>query len=125
MTKTQRFDVQDRPPVNRWGEGRVTLLGDAAHPMTPNMSQGACQAIEDAVVLGRYLKESADIPQALRAYEERRMPRTAHIARIAWRLGWAVSFENPVVVALRTLAMRATFNTVILRAEERDVGYDF
>ena len=47
-----RNDVYDRPPLRRWGQGRMTVLGDAAHPMTPNMGQGACQALEDAVVLG-------------------------------------------------------------------------
>lgn len=47
-----RTDIYDRDPVKkRWGAGRVTLLGDAAHPMTPDLGQGACQAIEDAVAL--------------------------------------------------------------------------
>src|SRR5262249_48152410 len=51
-----RNDIFDRPPVTRWSEGRVTLLGDAAHPMTPNLGQGACQAIEDAVILASLLQ---------------------------------------------------------------------
>ena len=50
-----RNDISDRDPVDRWGAGRVTLLGDAAHPMTPNLGQGGCQAIEDALVLARCL----------------------------------------------------------------------
>ena len=54
-----RTDIYDREPLGeRWGEGKVTLLGDAAHPMTPNLGQGACQAIEDAVVLARCLGEA-------------------------------------------------------------------
>ncbi|HET9109843.1 MAG TPA: FAD-dependent monooxygenase, partial [Ktedonobacterales bacterium] len=53
-----RNDIYDRPPLTSWSRGRVTLLGDAAHPMTPNMGQGVCQAIEDAVVLAERL--SAD-----------------------------------------------------------------
>lgn len=44
-------DILDRPPTWPWGEGPVTMLGDAIHPTTPNMGQGACQAIEDAVIL--------------------------------------------------------------------------
>ena len=62
-----RGDVFDRPPSSFWGRGRVTLLGDAAHPMTPNLGQGACQAIEDAVVLARCLAERCDAG-ALRRY---------------------------------------------------------
>ena len=71
-----RNDIVDRRPVHRWGEGRVTLLGDAAHPTTPNLGQGACQAIEDAVVLGKALRDADDPVAALRAYEDRRRART-------------------------------------------------
>ncbi len=70
-----------RDPLPQWSKERVTLLGDAAHPMTPFMAQGACQAIEDAVVLSRVLEriEPADIPTALQQYEKARKERTARI----------------------------------------------
>ncbi|MEX0346577.1 MAG: FAD-dependent monooxygenase [Rhizobiaceae bacterium] len=70
-----------RDPLPQWSNGRVTLLGDAAHPMTPFMAQGACQAIEDAVVLSRVLEkvEAADVHAALQRYEHARMDRTAKI----------------------------------------------
>lgn len=72
--------LYERDPLPRWGEGRVTLLGDAAHPMLPFMAQGAGQAIEDAVVLARHLASAtADLPAALRAYEAARQDRTARI----------------------------------------------
>jgi 2-polyprenyl-6-methoxyphenol hydroxylase-like FAD-dependent oxidoreductase len=54
------------PPIKRWGEGRGTLLGDAAHPMTFNLGQGACQAVEDARALARHLGRAGDIGIALR-----------------------------------------------------------
>ncbi|MFN7134795.1 MAG: FAD-dependent monooxygenase, partial [Myxococcales bacterium] len=63
-----RTDIHDRPPVKSWSRGRVTLLGDAAHPMTPNMGQGACQAIEDAVVLARCLAAASSAAGALQLY---------------------------------------------------------
>ena len=65
----------------RWSSGHATLLGDAAHPMVPFMAQGACMAIEDAVVLSRALAGAtrADVPDALRRYEDARRDRTARV----------------------------------------------
>ena len=70
-----------RDPLPAWSVGRVTLLGDACHPMVPFMAQGACMAIEDAVVLGRALRgvDEAHIEQALKRYEEARKERTARV----------------------------------------------
>lgn len=74
-----RTDIRDRPVRFPWGRGLITLLGDAAHPMTPNLGQGAGQAIEDAVILARTLS-TADSPEGgLRAYEQRRHRRTKRI----------------------------------------------
>src|ERR1700720_3570214 len=57
-----RNDIYDREPLPLWSENRITLLGDAAHPMTPNLGQGGCQAIEDAVVLAACLGNSISWP---------------------------------------------------------------
>jgi len=79
-----------REPMERWSAGRATLLGDAAHPMVPFMAQGACMAIEDAVVLARAL-DGADldtVPAALRCYENARMERTASIQRNSLANEW-------------------------------------
>ena len=76
-----RHDVFDRPTRFPWGRGRITLLGDAAHAMTPSMGQGGCQAIEDGVVLAHELTKSADVPTSLRAYELRRHRRTKAFVR--------------------------------------------
>lgn len=114
-----RHDIYDRPLVRRWGDGRVTLLGDAAHPPTPNLGQGACQAIEDALVLarclreGRRLDEGNGISAALRAYEAHRRARTAGIIRQSYRLGAVLQWRNPVAYALRAAALRVTTGTVI------------
>lgn len=74
--------LYEREPLARWSRGGVTLLGDACHPMLPFMAQGACMAIEDAVVLGRCLDGAAsraDAERALQAYEQARRERTAQI----------------------------------------------
>jgi salicylate hydroxylase len=70
-----------RDPLKRWSHGAVTLLGDACHPMMPFMAQGACQAIEDAVVLARALDgaKASNAADMLQRYEETRKPRTAAI----------------------------------------------
>ncbi|MDR5866430.1 FAD-dependent monooxygenase [Halomonas koreensis] len=72
-----------REPMPQWSAGHATLLGDAAHPMVPFMAQGACMAIEDAVVLSRCLEgvDRAGLSAALERYEEARKPRTAQVQR--------------------------------------------
>jgi salicylate hydroxylase len=77
-----QWGMYDRAPLPRWSSGRLTLLGDAAHPMLPHLGQGVNQALEDAVALAMLLgasTTSADIPRALAAYEGLRRDRTARI----------------------------------------------
>jgi 2-polyprenyl-6-methoxyphenol hydroxylase-like FAD-dependent oxidoreductase len=78
-------ELLDREPLPRWGRGPVTLLGDAAHPMLPHAGQGAAQALEDAVAIGRALDGVIDVQAALRAYEQLRAGRVHRIVRIARR----------------------------------------
>ncbi|MEZ0214846.1 MAG: FAD-dependent monooxygenase [Xanthobacteraceae bacterium] len=79
-----RWALFDIDPLKRWGRGRVTLLGDAAHAMLPFLAQGAAQALEDATVLGTVLAAAGeDLEPALRLYEARRMARTAKVQRAA------------------------------------------
>jgi salicylate hydroxylase len=85
VTTTFRWGLFDREPLSTWTRGRLTLLGDAAHPMLPHAGQGANQAIEDAIavatVLGRADRASA--PRALRIYEQLRRERTAGVQRMS------------------------------------------
>jgi 2-polyprenyl-6-methoxyphenol hydroxylase-like FAD-dependent oxidoreductase len=99
-------DARDRRPLKRWGDRRITLLGDAAHPITPNVGQGACMAIEDAACLAKCLLASSDITSGFRAYEALRGSRTARMARQARRIGAIGQWENPWVVRGRDLVTR-------------------
>jgi 2-polyprenyl-6-methoxyphenol hydroxylase-like FAD-dependent oxidoreductase len=99
-------DARDRKPLKRWGDRCVTLLGDAAHPITPNVGQGACMAIEDAACLTKCLLVSPDVDSSFRAYEALRGSRTALIARQARRIGAIGQWENPWVVKGRDLITR-------------------
>ena len=83
-----RTDVFDRPPDEKWGSGRVTLLGDAAHPMTFAVGQGAAQALEDALAVAD-AASAPDVEAGLRAYEQRRIPRAAKFQTMAWKLARA------------------------------------
>jgi 2-polyprenyl-6-methoxyphenol hydroxylase-like FAD-dependent oxidoreductase len=100
-----RNDIYDRPALSQWSEGRVTLLGDAAHPMTPNLAQGACQAIEDAAVLAKCLSADSDVVSALHAYEAWRIGRTRAIALQARRVGAVGQWRNPLACWLRDAAL--------------------
>jgi 2-polyprenyl-6-methoxyphenol hydroxylase-like FAD-dependent oxidoreductase len=105
-----RTDVFDRPPDERWGEGRVTLLGDAAHPMTFAVGQGAAQALEDALAIGGALRNCGDpksgsaLEAALRAYEQPRIARAARFQTMAWRLARAGALEGRAAQAMRNTA---------------------
>ncbi len=86
-------DIVDRRPIFPWGKGSITLLGDAAHAMTPNFGQGGAQAIEDAVLLGRSLQQLGEraarheIERALRKYESFRHKRTMPLVKGSWQFG--------------------------------------
>ncbi len=102
-----RSDVYDASPLPRWGAGRVTFLGDAAHPMTPNLGQGACMAIEDAVVLAQCLAHRRDVIAGLRRYERVRMRRTA---AVNWKLrtyGQVAQWTHPLARAVRDGILRS------------------
>jgi 2-polyprenyl-6-methoxyphenol hydroxylase-like FAD-dependent oxidoreductase len=82
--------------------GTVVLAGDAAHAMTPNLGQGACQALEDAVVLGNVMASG----DGLTAYDRQRRPRTQMIARRSRQIGAAAQWASPAAVNLRNTALR-------------------
>jgi salicylate hydroxylase len=70
-----KWGLRDREPLENWTRGRVTMLGDAAHPMTPYLGQGACMAIEDGMILGRAFAEAQDLEEAFSRYEAARRDR--------------------------------------------------
>lgn len=109
----RRTDSYDRKPVEHWGEGRVTLLGDAIHPMA-SFGQGANQAMEDALVLTSCLTGEADVIAGLRRYESSRLKPTRTMVRTARAMTSMLHWQNPVACVVRdTLAMRIGFTTLV------------
>ncbi|WP_348647634.1 FAD-dependent monooxygenase [Marivita sp. S6314] len=96
LTDVTRSALHVRDPMTQWAKGRATLLGDAAHPMVPFMAQGACMAIEDAVVLARALDGAGNdtVSEALARYEEERKPRTAQIQESSLANEWLKKGSN-------------------------------
>ncbi|QGV77301.1 FAD-dependent monooxygenase [Streptomyces ficellus] len=105
-------------PLPRLHHGRTVWIGDAAHAMTPNLGQGGCQAIEDAVVLSHLLAaaEPESVPQALAAYSAARLERTDAIRIRSRKAGRMAGLRNPVLAGARNLAVRAVPARLALRA---------
>jgi 2-polyprenyl-6-methoxyphenol hydroxylase-like FAD-dependent oxidoreductase len=99
-------ELVDRNPLPFWGQGPVTLLGDAAHPVLPHTGQGAAQALVDAVTLGKALSRIDDVPRALRTYEAERRDKTAALLKQGRRTAWVMRSTNPVVCYTREIAVR-------------------
>jgi 2-polyprenyl-6-methoxyphenol hydroxylase-like FAD-dependent oxidoreductase len=110
-----RNDIHDRRPARTWSQGRVVLVGDAIHPMTPDLAQGACQAIVDATTLASCLAASHDTTAALRSYQRRRWRNAATTTLIARQVGAMGQWKGRGTCAVRDVLMRATPRSVQLR----------
>lgn len=116
--------ISDFPPLAHWSQRQVTILGDAAHPTTPNLGQGACQAIESSVVLTRCLAEEQDLSTALQRYERERMPRTAWITNTSWQVGSVAQLEHPALIAIRDFVMRSMPASITRAQIMKAAGYN-
>jgi len=104
-----RHDIYDLPDPGRYVRGRVALVGDAAHAMTPNLGQGACTALEDAVTL-------ASCAPDLQAYDRSRRPRTQRIVRQSRRIGAVAQWSFPAAAGARNALLRAVPAPAMMRS---------
>ncbi|MGW2633592.1 FAD-dependent monooxygenase [Streptomyces chattanoogensis] len=111
-----RHDIYALPPLASFVTGRAALLGDAAHAMTPNLGQGANQALEDAVTLAGLLDAYPDVESALATYDRHRRPRTQMIARRSHRIGIVAQWHSAPAAALRDLMLRLPPGSAMLNA---------
>jgi len=99
-------DILDLKPIDKWQRENVCLVGDAAHATTPNLGQGACQAIEDAYVLGKLLDNGMAIENTFKAYENLRRKKAHTIVNTSWTIGKMAHIENKFGIWLRNFAMK-------------------
>lgn len=121
-----RWALLDRAPESRWSRGRITLLGDAAHPMLPFLAQGASQAIEDGASLAAHLraaKSGPEIAEGLRGYDKARIGRSARIQAAARRQGQIYHLSGPLAAA-RDLGMRLMPGKGLLARFDWIYGHD-
>jgi 2-polyprenyl-6-methoxyphenol hydroxylase-like FAD-dependent oxidoreductase len=114
----------DREPTRTWGNKRVTLLGDAIHPTTPNLGQGGCLAIEDAIVLARCFQQYGATEEALRKYEGCRYKRTAAITRYSRLYGNVGQWENPFGSGFKRFILSLAPESILLRLVQTVFDYD-
>ena len=87
-------EIIDLKPINKWQSQNVCLIGDAAHATTPNLGQGACQAIEDAYVIGKLLDSGLSIENTFEEYEKLRRKKAHTIVNTSWTIGKIAHIEN-------------------------------
>jgi 2-polyprenyl-6-methoxyphenol hydroxylase-like FAD-dependent oxidoreductase len=115
-----RHDIYRLPKLDRYHQGSVVLLGDAAHAMTPNLGQGGGQALEDAIVLAASISRTHDVGTALAHYDRERRARTQAMSQAATRqLRFGQQLTGPVAVALRNAAVALTPDRIALLAIAR------
>lgn len=99
-------DIMDLKPIDKWQNENVCLIGDAAHATTPNLGQGACQAVEDAYVLGRLLESGMPIENTFKYYEKARRKKAHAIVNTSWTFGKMAHMENEFGIWLRNIFLR-------------------
>jgi 2-polyprenyl-6-methoxyphenol hydroxylase-like FAD-dependent oxidoreductase len=101
-------DIIDIEPIQKFAFDRIVLLGDAAHATTPNMGQGACLAIEDAVVLSNCVANSQSVENGFVNFENKRIGRTTTIVNQSWLLGRIAQWDNAILARFRNMLLRLT-----------------
>ena len=111
--KVLQNEILDLNPLDDWHKGNICLVGDACHATTPNLGQGAVQAIESALALSICLEQEANIQLAFERYQRIRMPKANKIVKMSWDLGKIAQLDNPRMCKLRNFLVRFTPDVVM------------
>ncbi|WP_247234602.1 FAD-dependent monooxygenase [Telluribacter sp. SYSU D00476] len=127
-TRTEQLiwnDIADLAPLPQYAFDTILLIGDAAHATTPNMGQGACQAIEDAVILADVIQRAPTLPDAFREFERLRMARTQYIVKQSRLIGVVAQLQNKLIGGLRNRLMRALPASAQQKQLDKVLGVEF
>lgn len=113
----------DREPHKGWTKGNSTLLGDAAHPTTPNLGQGGCMAIEGAYILAKSIQKYGLTQKAYQRYEELQFPRSKTIINESLRLGKIGQLSNPIFIGLRNFAFKSVPSNMAMKMIDKYFSY--
>jgi len=115
--------IVDRRPTKGWSKGNVTLIGDAAHPTTPNLGQGGCIAIEGAYILGKSIQKYGLTQMAFDRYEELHFPRASIVNKESIQLGKMGQISNPLLVSLRNFFFKVMPSSVAIKMVDKFFSY--
>ncbi|MEN5235689.1 FAD-dependent monooxygenase [Sphingobacterium faecium] len=118
-------DIIDIKPLKHLALGNILFIGDAGHATTPNMGQGACQAIEDVAVLVDELKKTKDVKLAFKHFEQRRLKRTRYITETSWTIGKIAQWQNPISIMARNTLMTILPEKIKQHQLKTLLGVDF
>lgn len=110
-------EISDLKPTSNWYKKNVCLIGDSAHATTPNMGQGACQAIEDAFVLSECMAKY-EINQAFEKYQKLRLPKAHKVVNTSWMIGKMAHLSNPILRGLRNQILKTTPSSTNIKQNE-------
>ncbi len=111
-------EISDLKPTNIWSKENVCLIGDSAHATTPNMGQGACQAIEDAYVLSECINKY-EISKAFTEYQKLRLPKAHKVVKASWLVGKMAHLKNPILIGFRNQMLRLTPSSMNRKQNEQ------
>ncbi|AKP50939.1 FAD-dependent monooxygenase [Cyclobacterium amurskyense] len=121
--KILKNSLSDRVPHKGWTKGNITLIGDAAHPTTPNLGQGGCMAIEGAYLLAQCVNKYGLSPKAYALYEKHQFPRSKEIVNESLTLGKIGQISNPILIALRNFLFKITPSSVAMKMIAKYFSY--
>ncbi|MDG1992950.1 MAG: FAD-dependent monooxygenase, partial [Polaribacter sp.] len=99
-------EIWDLKPIDKWYHKNICLVGDSAHATTPNMGQGAVQAIESALALSICIKDESSIEKAFNKYQKIRKEKANHVTETSWRIGKIAQLDNIIIIVLRNFMMK-------------------
>jgi 2-polyprenyl-6-methoxyphenol hydroxylase-like FAD-dependent oxidoreductase len=101
-------DISDIEPLKQFAFGKLVMIGDAGHATTPNLGQGACMGMEDALAIADELSRNTSIEESFKRFEQKRIKRTTYIVNTSYQLGKIAQLENKILVQLRNFVLRMT-----------------